>query len=135
MVGRDLDGGGAHAGGELPLDVGRDRLVTVGDQEPGRQRSDSPGPAVVELESVKVDAVIEFLSFPEMARPRWNPVFTHLRQHRHGPLAAAFSTPLMVSLLAPIGRGHPLAAGLARTPPDITRSASDLQVLVRGRFD
>jgi len=38
VVGRDLHGGGAHAGGELPLGSGRDHLVAVGDQEPGRQR-------------------------------------------------------------------------------------------------
>ena len=38
VVGRDLHGGGAHARGELPLGIGRDRLVAVGDQEPGRQR-------------------------------------------------------------------------------------------------
>jgi hypothetical protein len=37
VVGRDLHGGGAHASGELPLGIGRDRLVAVGDQEPGRQ--------------------------------------------------------------------------------------------------
>jgi len=30
--------GCAHAAGELPLGIGRDRLVTVGDKEPGRQR-------------------------------------------------------------------------------------------------
>ena len=33
-VRRDLDGGGAHAGGELALGVGRDGLVAVGGQEP-----------------------------------------------------------------------------------------------------
>ena len=38
VVGRDLHGGGAHARGELPLGSGRDHLVAVGDQEPGRQR-------------------------------------------------------------------------------------------------
>src|SRR4029077_1237892 len=37
-AGGDLDGGGAHAGGELPLGGGRDRLVVGGDQVPGRQR-------------------------------------------------------------------------------------------------
>src|SRR6185437_7740516 len=38
VAGGDLDGGGAHAGGELPLSIGRDRLVVGGDQVPGRQR-------------------------------------------------------------------------------------------------
>jgi hypothetical protein len=32
----NLDGGGAHALGELPLSVGRDGLIPFGDQEPGR---------------------------------------------------------------------------------------------------
>jgi hypothetical protein len=32
-----LDGGGAHAGGELALGLGRDGLIAVGDQEPRRQ--------------------------------------------------------------------------------------------------
>jgi hypothetical protein len=38
VVGQDLHRGGTHARGELPLGVGRDRLVAVGDEEPGRQR-------------------------------------------------------------------------------------------------
>src|SRR5690348_8590098 len=38
VAGRNLDGGGAHAGGELPLGIRRDRLVVGGDQVPGRQR-------------------------------------------------------------------------------------------------
>ena len=38
MVGWDFNGGCAHALGELALGVGRDRLVAVGDQVPGRQR-------------------------------------------------------------------------------------------------
>ena len=32
MVGRDLHRGGAHAGGELPPGIVRNRLVAVGDQ-------------------------------------------------------------------------------------------------------
>ena len=36
VVRRDFDGGGAHAGGELTLGIGRDGLIAVGDQEPGR---------------------------------------------------------------------------------------------------
>ena len=31
--------GDTYAGGQLALGVGRDRLITVGDQEPGRQAS------------------------------------------------------------------------------------------------
>jgi hypothetical protein len=38
MVGRNFDGGCAHTGGELSLGIWGDRLITVGDQEPGRQR-------------------------------------------------------------------------------------------------
>jgi hypothetical protein len=30
VVGRDLSGGGAHAGGELPLGIGRDGLIAIG---------------------------------------------------------------------------------------------------------
>ena len=36
VVRRDFDGGGAHAGGELALGIGRDGLIAVGDHEPGR---------------------------------------------------------------------------------------------------
>jgi hypothetical protein len=36
VVGWDFDGSCAHALGELALGVGRDRLVAVGDQKPGR---------------------------------------------------------------------------------------------------
>lgn len=64
--------------------------------------------AVVELEPVTIDAAIDYLSHPEPARPRWEPVFAHLRSHPDGdepgaeasadPLARALSTPLMVAL-------------------------------------
>src|SRR3984885_15266539 len=36
VAGRNLDGGGAHAGGELPLGLRRQGLVVGGDQVPGR---------------------------------------------------------------------------------------------------
>jgi hypothetical protein len=39
VVGRDFDGGGAHASGELALGLGRDGLIAVGDHEPGRVTS------------------------------------------------------------------------------------------------
>ncbi|BAL90387.1 hypothetical protein AMIS_51670 [Actinoplanes missouriensis 431] len=54
--------------------------------------------AVVELDPVTMDAAVRFLSYPEMARTRWEPVFTHLRDQPDGPLAATLSTPLMVAL-------------------------------------
>ncbi|WJK33049.1 tetratricopeptide repeat protein [Solwaraspora sp. WMMA2065] len=64
--------------------------------------------AVVELEPVTVEAAIAYLSYPEPAHPRWEPVFTHLRSRSDGdgsdmmtpadPLARALSTPLMVAL-------------------------------------
>ncbi|MET8043724.1 NACHT domain-containing protein [Micromonospora sp. NPDC005215] len=53
--------------------------------------------AVVELASVEVEDAITYLSEP-VPDPRWEPVFAHLRTHRDGPLAEAFSTPLMVAL-------------------------------------
>src|SRR5271169_5595163 len=36
VVRRHLDGGGAHAGGELALGFGRDGLIAGGDEEPRR---------------------------------------------------------------------------------------------------
>ena len=54
--------------------------------------------AVVEIEPLDVDQVIEFLSHPEPSRSRWERVFAHLRECPRGPLATALSTPLMVSL-------------------------------------
>ncbi|HEX4818545.1 MAG TPA: NACHT domain-containing protein [Nonomuraea sp.] len=54
--------------------------------------------AVVEILPVDMEQAIAFLSHPEPFRPRWEPVFTHLRHDREGPLARVLSTPLMVSL-------------------------------------
>jgi hypothetical protein len=42
VVRRDLDGGGAHVGGELALGIGRDGLIAVGDQEPARGVTSGP---------------------------------------------------------------------------------------------
>ena len=36
VVGRDFDDGCTHAISEQTLSIGRDRLVAIGDQEPGR---------------------------------------------------------------------------------------------------
>jgi hypothetical protein len=38
VIRRDLDGGRAHALGKLSLGIGWNRLVTIGDKEPRRQR-------------------------------------------------------------------------------------------------
>jgi thioredoxin-like negative regulator of GroEL len=54
--------------------------------------------AVVELEALDIGEAITFLSHPAPSRPRWKPVFEHLRQHPSGPLAEVLSTPLMVAL-------------------------------------
>jgi tetratricopeptide (TPR) repeat protein len=54
--------------------------------------------AVVEIDPIDAVQAIAFLSVPAPGRSRWQPVFEHLRQHPHGPLAQALSTPLMVVL-------------------------------------
>ena len=54
--------------------------------------------AVVEIEPVPVNEVIAFLAGDIASDARWEEVFTHLRDHPDGPLAAAFSTPLIVAL-------------------------------------
>jgi hypothetical protein len=54
--------------------------------------------AVVELQAVLVEQAIEFLSQPALARPRWQPVFDHLRGHPDGALATVLSTPLTTAL-------------------------------------
>ena len=54
--------------------------------------------AVVEIEPVTMDQAIEFLSHPAPSRPRWSPVFDHLRQNPGGLLVQTLLTPLMVSL-------------------------------------
>ena len=54
--------------------------------------------AVVEIEPVTVEQAIDFLSHPEPGRPRWEPVFQHLRDQPTGALARVLSTPLMVTL-------------------------------------
>ncbi|MFY1672792.1 NACHT domain-containing protein [Plantactinospora sp. WMMB334] len=54
--------------------------------------------AVIEIEPVTLDAVIEFLSEPAPSRHRWEPVFAYLRANPDSALAAALSTPLMVNV-------------------------------------
>ncbi|MDI6104684.1 NACHT domain-containing protein [Actinoplanes sp. NEAU-A12] len=55
--------------------------------------------AVVELAPVTADAAVAYLSYPESARDRWEPVFARLRRaDRADPLVRTLSTPLMVSL-------------------------------------
>jgi hypothetical protein len=54
--------------------------------------------AVVEIEPVKVEQAIAFLSHPAPARPRWRPVFEYLYEFPQGPLAQVLSSPLMVAL-------------------------------------
>jgi hypothetical protein len=55
--------------------------------------------AVVELAPVSVDAAVAYLSYPESARARWQPVLAVLLHSRKSdPLVRTLSTPLMVSL-------------------------------------
>jgi tetratricopeptide (TPR) repeat protein len=55
--------------------------------------------AVIELEPVGVDTAIAYLSHPRPARRRWAPVFARLQDAAaRDPLAAALTTPLMISL-------------------------------------
>ncbi|MFG2046610.1 NACHT domain-containing protein [Micromonospora sp. NPDC048935] len=73
--------------------------------------------AVVELASVDVEDAIAYLSSP-VPDPRWEPVFAHLRAHRDGPLAGAFSTPLMVALARSTYQG-----ASTRDPVDLLEAA------------
>jgi tetratricopeptide (TPR) repeat protein len=55
--------------------------------------------AVVELEPVSAVAAVVYLAYPESARARWKPVFSHLIHAGPGdPLVRTLSTPLMVAL-------------------------------------
>ena len=74
--------------------------------------------AVVEIEPVTIEQAIEFLSHPAPARPRWEPVFDHLREHPDGRLAKALSTPLMVALARAAYRSP------VRNPADLLARAS-----------
>ncbi|MEV6039158.1 NACHT domain-containing protein [Nonomuraea sp. NPDC052116] len=82
--------------------TGRPLVVTCRAREYQRavdaSRSIISRAAVVEIMPVDVEQAIAFLSHPEPFRHRWEPVFTHLRHDREGPLARVLSTPLMVSL-------------------------------------
>ena len=89
-------------------DAGRPLVVTCRTREykqlvlPGRAVLTRT--AVVELQPVSIAAVMSFLSYPESARSRWEPVFARLRPFLADPrgcadpLVQALSTPLMVSL-------------------------------------
>lgn len=73
--------------------------------------------AVVEIEPVGGQDVVEFLSHPEPARERWEPVFQEIREHGDGPLARALSTPLMVGLARTVYRAPEQNPGeLVRVP-------------------
>ncbi|MBW4704654.1 hypothetical protein [Micromonospora sp. RL09-050-HVF-A] len=105
-IGQALQALDAHAAAGRPLVV----TCRISEYERAVNRSETilTTAAVVELEPVTIDAVVEYLSYPEQARPRWEPVFAHLRPHLDGdepqtktpanPLAQALSTPLMVAL-------------------------------------
>jgi hypothetical protein len=67
VIGRDLGGCGAHTRGELPLGVRRDRLVTVGDEEPGRQRLPGGGPHHF-LQCGGVQRLLHRVHHPRLAR-------------------------------------------------------------------
>jgi hypothetical protein len=54
--------------------------------------------AVVEIEPVALEAAISYLSYPEMRRPLWTPVFERMRQSPEGPLAQTLDSPLMIGL-------------------------------------
>jgi hypothetical protein len=55
--------------------------------------------AVIELEPVLPEEAIKFLEKSAgVRRASWQPVFDRLEQDQHGPLAAAFASPLMVEL-------------------------------------
>jgi len=59
------------------------------------------GAAVVEAQPVPVKEVVDYLSrsyAPQGQLGRWQPLFTHLREHPRGPVASALSTPLMIWL-------------------------------------
>jgi hypothetical protein len=55
--------------------------------------------AVVEMEPLQVDDLVEFLMDPSPQRQQlWEPVFEHICSHRSGLLAAGLSSPLMAGL-------------------------------------
>ncbi|RVX45162.1 NACHT domain-containing protein [Nonomuraea polychroma] len=82
--------------------LGRGLVVTCRSREyeqaVGKAGMELARAAVVELQPVTVEQAIEFLSQPARARPRWQPVFDHLRAHPDGALAVVLSTPLMTTL-------------------------------------
>jgi hypothetical protein len=54
--------------------------------------------AVVRLEPLQPNDVVEFLSEPKQRRQLWQPVFDVVQQASQGPLGRVLSTPLMVGL-------------------------------------
>jgi hypothetical protein len=84
--------------------TGRQMVITCRAQEYERTVEATgivlPQAAVVELEPVGLNDVIDFLSRPATAVARWKPVFDHLEadSDRKAPLSRVLSTPLMVDL-------------------------------------
>jgi len=68
--------------------------------------------AVVEIEPVPVDDVAVYLAQREVAgTQRWAPVVQEMCRHPDGPLAAALSTPLMISLARRVYRAPGTSPG------------------------
>jgi hypothetical protein len=79
--------------------AGRPLVVTCRTREYERAGHILTTAAVVELEPVGVDAAVAYLSYPETARTRWEPIFAHLRRaDADDPLVRSLSTPLMIAL-------------------------------------
>ncbi|GAA0713276.1 hypothetical protein GCM10010199_12180 [Dactylosporangium roseum] len=93
-----------HATALIALDdfaaIGRSLVVTcrtIEYEQAVRRSQVMSRAAVIELEPVDTEAAITFLSQP-VDESRWASVFGAVRQDPTGPLASAFSTPLMVGL-------------------------------------
>jgi thioredoxin-like negative regulator of GroEL len=92
--------------------------------------------AVIEIEKVTVDQAAAFLSHPAPGRPRWQPVFDYLYEHRDSPLAKTLSTPLMVSLARAAYRGPSRnPAELIKVPDSATLAASLIDGFVYSVYD
>ncbi|GAA0588933.1 hypothetical protein GCM10010172_87390 [Paractinoplanes ferrugineus] len=63
--------------------------------------------AVVEIGPVAPDVAISYLSYPELRRPLWEPVFDRLRTDPDAPIAQVLSSPLMIALARSAYRRDP----------------------------
>jgi hypothetical protein len=113
---------------------GRPLVLTCRRDEYARTEAASgvlAGTAVVDLQPLTIDTLIDFLPGPaQNRRAAWEPVFGELRRHPDGALATALSSPLMAGLAKDVFVAGDPAELVGMTQAQITARLIDGYVAV-----